>query len=134
MKIAKFTLAGILNTGLAYAIYVLLIELGVHYPVALAVDYAFGIFLGYLLNRYWTFADQGHPARGFLKYLATYLGVFVGNWALLTVLVELNFTGPVFGQLIALGVVTLLSYLLQRYWVFRPAPKISSPSPPLGGS
>lgn len=129
VKIAKFTLAGILNTGLTYALYVILVKLGVHYPLALAMDYAFGTLMGYLLNRFWTFADQGNPSRSFIKYLATYVGVYLGNWALLAILVERGITGPILGQLIALGVVTLLSYLAQRHWVFRASQRTQKKPP-----
>jgi len=121
MKIAKFAIVGTMITTLAYGLYVLLIQIGIHYQLALALDYVFGISTGYILNRYWTFYSHGKPRLSFMKYLVTYIGIYFGNVALLGGIVGLTSLGPVLGQLIALGVVTLLSYLAQNNWVFRAA-------------
>lgn len=120
MKIAKFALVGAANTLFCYFLYVLLVQQGVHYNLALAFDYAVGIVTGYLLNRFWTFASHGRPHWGFGKYVLTYIGVFFANATLLNLIVELLLTGPVMGQFIALSMVTLSSFLVQKHWVFKP--------------
>ena len=114
----KFLVAGTLNTAVNYLIYVLLVFLGLNYNIALTVDYIFGIGLGYLLNRFWTFSVTGSYRKNFPKYIAVYLAVFLLNILILNALVMLNIVGPVVGQLIALGGVTLFSFQLQNKWVF----------------
>ena len=76
MNIAKFALAGGLNTLFAYVVYILLIMGGMKYLHALIVDYIIGIFSGYLINYYWVFTSQGNHALKFIKYLFIYIGVF----------------------------------------------------------
>jgi len=114
----RFLVAGALNTGLFYALYVVLVTLGVHYTLALVIEYAGGTVSGYLLNKHWTFADREAARHGFLRYSLAYVGLYLLNLALLGLLVETGLLGPVVGQLVMLFVLTASSFLVQRYWVF----------------
>ncbi len=118
-KVAKFILVGSFNTGAMLGLYWLLIWLGLHYKLALTADYAVGAVLGYLLNRAWTFASQGRSKAGFPKYVATYVFVFGLNFVLLHIAVETVGMDAFWGQIPALALVTIVSYLMQRFWVFR---------------
>ena len=119
MKIAKFVFVGSFKTLFCYLLYVLLVKCGLHYNLALALDYFIGIIIGYILNRDWTFAGHGIPRLRFIKYLITYIGAFLLNVILLTFLVEFDWLGPIIGQIVVLGIVTVISFILQNYWVFR---------------
>jgi len=114
----KFLIAGAFNTGINYLLFVLLVYLGLNYNIALTVDYIFGIGLGYLINRYWTFSAPGSNQKNLRKYIALYLLVFLLNALILNALIMLHIVRPIMGQLIALGIVTLLSFQLQNKWVF----------------
>jgi putative flippase GtrA len=116
--LVRFLVAGALNTGLFYALYVLMVWAGVHYPLALAIEYSGGTVSGYLLNKHWTFADRDAGRHGFLRYSLAYVALFGLNMALLSLLVETAILGPVIGQLVMLFVLTASSFVVQRYWVF----------------
>jgi putative flippase GtrA len=117
-ELFRFLVAGALNTGLFYALYVALVWAGVPYPLALAIEYIGGTVSGYLLNKHWTFADREAARNGFLRYSLAYVGLFGLNMALLSLLVETAILGPVVGQLVMLFVLTASSFGIQRYWVF----------------
>ena len=119
VTLPKFLIVGVVNTALIYALYVALVYAGMHYNFALCLDYLGGILTGYLLNRRWTFRHHGRTCESFLKYCATYGVVFSLNMLLLNLLVRLGLLGPALGQLVALSVVTVISFLLQNFWVFR---------------
>lgn len=114
----RFLVAGALNTGAFYALYVLLVTLNFHYSLALVIEYAGGTLCGYLLNKYWTFADLDAARHGFLRYSLAYVGLYLLNLALLGLLVETGLLGPVIGQMVMLFVLTASSFVVQRYWVF----------------
>jgi len=118
-EVLRFLLAGGFNTGLMYSFYVLLLWLGVSYPVALSIEYIVGIPFSYLLQRYWTFMPQGQLQLSFLKYVLTYIAVFAVNAVLLVAIVETGMLGPVLGQFLALAVVVVGSYGAQKLWVFK---------------
>lgn len=88
------------------------------YLHALIVYYVIGIVTGYLINYYWVFTSQGNHALKFMKYLIIYIGVFFLNALFLAFMVETGILGPIISQFIILCIISLLSYLVQKYWVF----------------
>ena len=118
MMIARFTFVGLFNTVLTYCFYLLLLKLGFHYHIALSADYLLGIFIGYSLNRYWTFKVKGEIKKQFFKYLLIYILTFLLNAFLLFILVEGDYLGPELGQFSILLFITLISFVLQKNWVF----------------
>ena len=119
-KFGRFLIVGGINTGLMWLLYLFLVlVIDWHYTVALAVDYVCGILLGYVMNRYWTFASHGRQINSFPRYALTYVVLFFFNLLLLGLLVEMDLLGPVTGQLVAFSVVTVCSFVSQNYWVFR---------------
>src|SRR3990170_1042457 len=119
VKSLKFLVAGGINTVITYVLYVLLVYLGWHYTLALLTEYTGGIIAGYHMNRYWTFAGHGRPVRSSIKYCVTYGIVFCLNLILLCLIVELGVLGPIAGQIVVIGTITVISFLLQNFWVFR---------------
>ena len=121
IKSVKFLLVGGFNTIAMYLLYWFLVRQGLHYNIALLIDYTVGIVTGYLMNRFWTFARHGnwHPHHGFLKYCLAYGLVYVVNCILLSMIVENRISGPEIGQIVALGGATVFSFLLQNFWVFK---------------
>lgn len=115
----KFLVVGAINTVLIYAIYVALVYMGLHYNVALTIDYAIGILLGYYLNRHWTFAGRSKVQHSFSKYLLTYLAVYAVNIVTLNLFMVFTNLGPLWGQVVALAIATVFSFSIQNYWVFR---------------
>lgn len=119
VKSLKFVVAGAINTIVTYSLYVTLIYAGLHYNLALTLEYLVGIVFGYLMNRHWTFSSHEATRYSFFKYSATYVLVYFINLILLNLLVGLGLLGPILGQLMALGIATVASFLLQNFWVFK---------------
>ena len=118
-KAIKFVMAGGMNTTVNYVIYVALVHAGLHYNLALILEYMLGTLSGYLMNRYWTFASHGRTYSSFPKYGATCGILYVINVITLNLIVGFGLLDPVFGQVLALGVATVINFLLQNFWVFR---------------
>jgi putative flippase GtrA len=115
----RFVAAGASNTAAMYAIYLGLLWLGVPYRAAVVGDYAIGIVCGYLLHRRWTFRHRGSSPRSFVRYCVSYVLVFCANVLLLVSFVELWCWDAAWAQVPAIAIATLLSYGVQRSWVFR---------------
>lgn len=111
---------GGLNTLLGYSIFALAFKVAdLPYNIALLVAYVIGIAIGYVNHRRLTFQSQAKHRTAMVKFVLTYVGVYCVNALLLTGLIEFAGIAPLAGQLIALSVVTLLSFVIQRNWVFR---------------
>jgi putative flippase GtrA len=53
----KFNIVGVLNTGVDFAVFTLLLGVNVPYQAAQCVSYAAGTLNSFLLNKFWTFKD-----------------------------------------------------------------------------
>ena len=127
----KFLIAGGSNTAITFALYALLVHKGVDYNLSLALTYAIGIVLGFLINRMWTFASheniseqdlvrtsQKSTRKQFGRYVLSYLLIFLVNFLSLNLLVQAFKLNPIVAQLFAIAVSTVCSYFLQKSWVF----------------
>ena len=119
----KFLVVGITNTLGGYAFYAALVALGVNYAVALTLEYVAGIAYGFVLNKRWTFKAQGGSLRQVWRYIALYGVIYLLNVGLLMALVERWGLNPYVSQLILLGFLTLLSFGVQKHWIFADAQK-----------
>jgi putative flippase GtrA len=128
-QLAVFVIVGGTNTAITYLIYAALVCLGLHYNVALALDYVVGTAFGYFLHRRWTFGHSGRHAESLSKFVASCIGVFFLNLALLNAIEWTGFVGPLVGQMVALALSAVFAFLVQKLWVFRPVP-VSLPVSP----
>jgi putative flippase GtrA len=126
LPIVRFAIVGGFNTALTYAVYLFFLQVGFHYQLALLCEYSVGICIGYTLNRHWTFVagqqQQNKAATSFLRYATTYAGVYLGNAILLSTLVETGWLSPAIAQIVSLVIISLASFVIQKYWVFARRP------------
>ncbi|WP_372781594.1 GtrA family protein [Phenylobacterium sp.] len=122
---ARFGLAGLVSTGLGFAVIAAL-DAGLHVapPLANAAGYLVGVPVGFALNRGFVFRHGGALGPTGLKYLAAVAAAFGLNQLVLRA------AGAVLGpgaaphlaaQLAGMATYTLATFLLGRYWVFRAA-------------
>lgn len=114
----KYLLAGSVNTALMYSLYLVLLSLGVQYNLALIIDYACGVMLGFILHKRFTFGHQGKVITTFSKYVASYVFIFFANLALLNLIVLSHWMEAGLGQLVAFVIVTIGTFLILKLWVF----------------
>lgn len=119
-QLLRFNLVGAFNTGVTYLFYAGLVTLGVHHMLALAAEYILGISISFTLNRMITFrVKRVGSGRRFARMLWTYLVLLGINMGLLWILVDRMGRDKLVSQLAALVVVTGLSFLIQKFYVFR---------------
>lgn len=120
MQFVKFGIVGVSNTLLSFGIYTLLLKgFGVWYLAASAIGFVAGAVNGFLLNRRWTFADHVGDSLTPVRW-----GVVQGcglalNEGLLFLLVDGAGVEKLLSQALAIGVVTILTFLVNRAWTFR---------------
>ena len=115
---ARFALVGVGNTLVTLASYAILVALGVAYIAAGPIAWTLGVLHGYLWNRRWTFERAPHRAALMAKYVAVgALGLCL-NTALLVLLVDAAGAGKLPAEIVALPIVVLSTFALNRYWVF----------------
>jgi putative flippase GtrA len=118
-RAAKYAMVGVANVTIDFLLYALLVTVGVWYPIAKAVSLTVATANGYTWNRLWTFRAGRHQHPMLARYVTVQAICYVGNVALLAVLIESLDRSEIVAQAIALPVIAGLSFLLQRLWTFR---------------
>lgn len=121
----KFVVVGVTNTLGGYAFYSALLVLGANYALALTLEYVAGIAYGFLLNKRWTFKSQGESSQQAWRFVALYGFIYVLNVTLLMLLVERCALSPYLAQISILGFLTLLSFVVQKRWIFTKQPTVA---------
>jgi putative flippase GtrA len=122
-QLSRFGLAGILNTGVGFAVILALdLGFGVNPQVANAAGYAVGITSSFALNRAFVFRHQGSIRHAGAKYVGAMGAAFLLNQGVLAICVwalDDSFLARMVSQLAAMTAYTLAVFLLCRSWVFR---------------
>lgn len=116
-EFVRFLIVGVANTLISLVVYRALLALGVWYLVSAPVAWGAGVINGYIFNRRWTFR-----ARDTRRSRALY-ALFGAVGAVVASLLVLLFVGGVgIGKfeayLAAVPLVTVSTFLANRYWTF----------------
>jgi putative flippase GtrA len=123
--IARFGLAGLVNTGIGFAVIAGL-DVGLHVspPLANAAGYLVGMGVGFVLNRRFVFKSQTSARATAPRYVAVVLAAFALNQLILRLAGASLGQGALphlAAQLCGMAVYTLAVFLACRFWVFRAA-------------
>ncbi len=120
----RFATVGLVSNLLLYGAYLGLTSLGVAPKIAMTVLYATGVLVTYALNNRWSFGRSRLSAASFTRYLCAQALGFAFNLGLLWALVDLLHWPHQAVQALAIVLVAVLLFGLNRHWVF---------APPVGG-
>ncbi|MFO1305809.1 MAG: GtrA family protein [Burkholderiales bacterium] len=111
-SVPRFLLAGVFNTALTYAIYVLLLRF-VPYAVAFTLAYVMGILVSYALNARFVFRRQA-SWKSFVRFPFVYVAQYLAGLLLVSLLVEWLSVPAWLAPVAALAVTIPLTYVLSR--------------------
>lgn len=119
-QLAKFCIVGASGYVVNLVVYTALLDgANLHYRYAATGSFLVAVTNNYLWNRLWTFRHRrGHFAHQGLRFLVVSVIVYVGNLAILTLLVELGL-GKIVSQAIAIILVTPANFVGNKLWSFR---------------
>ena len=120
IQFVKFGTVGVSNTLITFIVYTVLLKVfGVWYLAASAIGFLVGATNGFLLNRRWTFKEHVGDALTPVRW-GIVQGCGLGlNVLLLFALVDGAGLDKLLSQAFAMGVVTVLTFLVNRAWTFR---------------
>lgn len=90
------------------------------YIIASGIGFISGIFAGFFLNKYWTFrAERGGSKKQFVKYFGVYgISLFL-SLLFLDLVVKKGGLDPVIGNILAIGVTTMINFVGVKFFVFK---------------
>jgi putative flippase GtrA len=119
----RFGVIGALNTGLSFGCYLVLLALGLPFALANLLALLLGIVVSFRTQGRWVFGSNDWSRMR--RFAPVWLVLYLLNIAGIAGLMRLGLT-PAWAGLVALPFVVVLSYLLQRRWVFRHEGKTSA--------
>jgi len=120
-RFGRFLLVGLLNTAFGYAVFALLLWLGLSPQPALIIAFSIGVMWNYLTTARFVFGSTGFSKLP--AYVLAYLSVYLANASALQVMLSRG-VDPFVAQAILTPVVAVLSFLLLSL-VFRQSGKES---------
>jgi putative flippase GtrA len=115
----RFNAIGIVNTLVAYLVYAGLVFVGVHQTLAVLADYAAGLWLGFVLNRRFTFrVNHGRTMPMFGRLVLVYVPLAGTNIILLHLLVDNMGMNKYLAQLGLVFLLACVAFVLQKLFVF----------------
>ena len=116
----KFVTVGILSTSLNYScFYVLFSFFSLNYMLSSATGYLFGVFVGFIFNKGWTFQYQIITVKEPLQYITVYTFSLLLGLAFLRVLVSKLNIPPEIANVATIALTTITNFSGLKFWVFR---------------
>ena len=113
----KFALVGLLNTGWSYLLYAAFLYLGLNYWLASFLTIVLSVSFGFLTQGNLVFG--GATLEALPRFILVWVVIYAVYLAVVSVAQSVGLNNYL-GGLIATPLVALLSYILQRRFVFPP--------------
>jgi len=118
----KFCLVGILGTIIDIGILYILVEFAhFNYLLAASLSFVLAVINNYLFNKYWTFKNTKtrHLKQFSLFLLISLVGLAI-NLGILYLLVDLAQIWYIFAKIIAILIVTIWNFIMNKFVTFKP--------------
>lgn len=119
LQFARFVFVGVLNTIVGYGGYLVFLYFGFHYLAAMVGSHVVGVTNSYFWNKYWTFKSRIKSHAEKVRFISVYAVTFVLNAVILTLLIQKIGMGAKLAGLVALLVVTVVSFGGHKLWSFK---------------
>ena len=117
----KFGVVGIVSTAINYGVFAFFYKIGnVQYIISSVAGYVCGLLIGYQINKNWTFIGQVDKSK---IYIVSYISVYVvslgSSQIFLLFLVEILLVNPMYANILAIVLSTLMNFLGTYLFVFK---------------
>lgn len=118
----SYAAIGLTSNLLLYLAYLsLTLSIGIEHKTAMTVVYVTGVLLTFFANRVWSFKHRDVVRAAFVRYVIAYVLGYLLNLILLWLAVDLLSLPHQRVQAVAIVLVAICMFLLQKYWVFAPS-------------
>ena len=116
----KFLFVGILVNIINFLTYFILVyDLKIDYWISSSTSFFVGAFVGFILNKFFTFKFEGKFLRKFFEYISSQFFTFLINLCLIIIIYNFVIKNKIIAQLITLTICAIVNYKLLKLFVFR---------------
>ena len=118
-KLVKFSITGVINTGVDFAVFIILGYIGVPTYLAQAVSYSCGMVNSYIINRSWTFKSKGRFwSKELIKFVASNMMQMLLSIVVMWVFISKVGMVKIVAKACATVIILLIGFSINRIWVF----------------
>ncbi|MFG0631966.1 GtrA family protein [Pseudomonas sp. xss_2] len=129
MQVVRYAIAGVVNTGLGYGVFWLLLKLvGVNAEIANAVGYCVGLISAFVLNRVFVFGVSSATLTMVFRFFVAFMIAYIINLLVLVGLYRFLGVSAEIAQIFAMAIYTLSFYILNKTYVFNQLHNVSAKS------
>jgi putative flippase GtrA len=120
-KLLKFGFIGIINTVITIVSYGFMVYiLKMNFILANIVAYVLGMINSYIWNKNWVFQVKDSNFLIYVKFLVVNLSMLGFNTLGLFILVNTFNLNKLISQILMVGIVMIINFLLSKTWTFAP--------------
>lgn len=129
-QLIRYGTVGLLSNAVGYLLYLSFTALSMEPKLAMTLLYAIGVAQTFVFNKRWSFRHGGTHGLAFVRYCLSYgLGYVVNLFALFVLVDVMGYPHQVVQGVMIIALAAML-FLLQKFWVFRMDPSLSTSATP----
>jgi len=117
-QLLRYGVVGVGSNLLLYMAYLALTTSGLGSKTAMTVTYCMGVAGTFVLNRNWSFGDDGPWRKSLVLYVCIYAIGYIVNFFGLLLLVDVARLPHQIAQAILIVAVAASLFALQKFWIF----------------
>lgn len=121
-QIRNFLLLGVLSTLVDYAVYSLLLMVGVDFVTAIIVGYGTGLWVNYYIARHYIFTSGTKVNSVRTEFVAVVLIAFAGALLNIAIVKLLSYSlwqiDPMLSRVVAIGIVFFWNYFARKRFIY----------------
>lgn len=118
LQFLRFSLIGLFSNSLLFVLYLGFTGIGLGHKTAMTLMWIFGIVQTFVVNKKWSFQDNGAYSWTFVRYLTVYALVYVLNFIMMVMLVDSAGLPHWIVQGAMMFINGLVIFCLLKSWVF----------------
>lgn len=122
LQFIKFGLVGVMNNGISYIVYIILVNLGMHYTPANIIGFTISVFNSYYWNNKYVFVTESRRVwwKIFLKTYISYAGTgIVLSNILLVLWIEVCSISEMVAPIINMIATMPINFLVNKFWAYK---------------
>lgn len=118
-QLIRYGIVGTFSNVVGYVLYLVITAAGVEHKLAMTLVYVMGVWQTFILNKRWSFRQDGMYGPAFKRYCTAYgLGYLINLTSLFLFVDQLGYPHQIVQGILVLSLAIIL-FLLQKFWVFR---------------
>ena len=119
IQLVKFVFVGCLNVAIYYGLFVLMLQIGVHYIPATSIGMIIAIINSYFWNKFFTFKSSSRAFGEKIKFLIVHGVQYLCNILIIHLCVTLLNIMPELAGLFAVIIGMFVSFFGHKFWSFK---------------